>query len=131
MNGSDALDAPLFLQSDEDRLKKEQEERWARTLAWATNIGAKNAHSSDDGCAKLYIGPPRIRLSDRQAAVYAILRDGLWHATSEFLGPKVGGSEGMRRLRELKMKGFRIERRKIKGSSQWEYRLDAGESEMK
>lgn len=122
MNSRDALNAPLFLMSDEERYRAEAEARWRRE---ATRAGltpdrgvavpqnASNGHSSP--------------VSGRCLAVLKVLSDGRYHKTSEFLGPNVGGSEGLRRLRELRAKGFQIERKKIAGRSSWMYRLKKGE----
>lgn len=55
--------------------------------------------------------------------VLDILRDGYWHAISEFHNPQTGSS-GDRRLRELRQKGYNIAKRKREGSAQWEYRLE-------
>lgn len=49
--------------------------------------------------------------------------EGGWVDTMDVCHPDVGGSEGMRRLRELRNDGNSIEKRKKKGSSQWQYRL--------
>lgn len=37
--------------------------------------------------------------------------------------PAVGGTEGLRRLRELRNSGVRIEMKKIEGSSAYQYRI--------
>jgi hypothetical protein len=49
-----------------------------------------------------------------------LLRDHKWHGTLEIIS--VGGTEGMRRLRELDEIGYSIER-SIVGHNRWEYRL--------
>lgn len=68
--------------------------------------------------------PSYVHLGDRQLAVYNILKDGEWHDGPELTHPAVGGSEGLRRLRELREKGYRIEmRRKAKGRTTRQYRL--------
>lgn len=55
--------------------------------------------------------------------VRELLLDGRWHTTSEINNVLVGGSEGTRRLRELRAEGAVIHKRRICGSSQFEYRL--------
>lgn len=49
---------------------------------------------------------------------------GCWVPGSDIAAPDVGGSEGLRRLRELRVGGWPIERRPAPSSSTaWEYRL--------
>jgi len=68
--------------------------------------------------------PSYVHLGDRQLAVYNVLKDGEWHDGPELTHPAVGGSEGLRRLRELRAKGYIIEmRRKAKGRTTRQYRL--------
>ena len=63
-------------------------------------------------------------LGDRQQAVYDVLADGHWHDGPELTHPAAGGSEGLRRLRELRAKGYTIEMRlKAKGKTTRQYRL--------
>jgi hypothetical protein len=51
-------------------------------------------------------------------------RHGEWLPGHVFTQPEVGGSEGLRRLRELRADGWPIERRPSpKSASSWEYRL--------
>ena len=114
MNGKDAINAPLFFQTDEDRLKAEIEARWLEARPRAAVNGETRQKPPQNAMA----GHPT-----RGGRVLAILLDGQWHPTTEFLGPRIGGSEGMRRLRELRRKGFAIEARRRKDSAQWEYRL--------
>lgn len=65
-----------------------------------------------------------VHLGGRQLAVYNVLKDGEWHDGPELTHPEVGGSEGLRRLRELREKGYTIEmRRKAKGRTTRQYRL--------
>jgi hypothetical protein len=65
-----------------------------------------------------------VHLGDRQLAVYNVLKDGEWHDGPELTHPAVGGSEGLRRLRELREKGYRIDmRRKAKGRTTRQYKL--------
>lgn len=59
------------------------------------------------------------------------MSDGRWHPTAQVCHPEIGGSEGTRRLRELRklvrsgeIPGFvDIEKRTREGSTQYEYRL--------
>ena len=59
----------------------------------------------------------------RQDNVRVLLGDGNWHRTSEINGITVGGTEGVRRLRELRAQGCNIQKRRVAGSTQFEYRL--------
>ena len=67
----------------------------------------------------------------RQEQILNLLRQGVWVSTVSLANASVGGSEGMRRLRELRgrvqngeVKGYRdIEKRRKPRSAQWEYRL--------
>lgn len=63
----------------------------------------------------------------RRENVYNLLMsDGGWHTTAEINSVEVGGTEGTRRLRELRARlsgGFVIEKRKAQGSTMWEYRI--------
>jgi hypothetical protein len=58
-------------------------------------------------------------------AVRSYLSDRLneWIPGYELTAPDVGGSEGLRRLRELRADGLPIEGRKKAKSTAWEYRL--------
>ena len=53
--------------------------------------------------------------------VLSLLKDGGWYTTVEI--NNMGGTEGTRRLRELRANGYRIEKRKVAGSTMYEYRL--------
>lgn len=73
---------------------------------------------------------------NRRELVLWLLKDGKWHTTMEINAVDIGGSEGCRRVRELralmragKIPGFRdIARKKSKvgGSTQWEYQVIIG-----
>lgn len=56
--------------------------------------------------------------------------NGEWVSTAELSSKEVGGSEGIRRLRELRADGHNIERRPSpdKATSQWQYRLVENEA---
>lgn len=58
----------------------------------------------------------------RSEEVLKILADNLWHPIYHFHNPQTGSS-GDRRLRELRQKGYPIEKRQVEGSKVWEYRL--------
>lgn len=59
--------------------------------------------------------------------VYNALRSRRWTPGFDLTSPEVGGSEGLRRVRELRAQGFEIKTRRIEGSNAFEYRL-AGRS---
>jgi len=68
----------------------------------------------------------------RRLAVWTLLQDGQWHSTMEVNAKSVGGSEGCRRLRELrrqveagKRPGYAaiVCRKKQDDSTQYEYKL--------
>jgi hypothetical protein len=61
----------------------------------------------------------------RSQLVLAYLGDrmGTWVYGPELANASVGGSEGLRRVRELTDAGWPIERRKRAGRQGWEYRL--------
>jgi hypothetical protein len=72
----------------------------------------------------LHPPPPPQALGKRQRLVLNVLWDGHWHDGPELTHPEVGGSEGLRRLRELREKGYDIEmRKKAKGRTTRQYRL--------
>ena len=64
------------------------------------------------------------RLKTAYKRVLALMSDGNWHDGHEITHPNIGGSEGKRRLREMKAKGYQYEKRR-KESSQgtFQYRL--------
>jgi hypothetical protein len=65
-------------------------------------------------------GTRRREVLDRLRA--AVESDGWVHGT-ELATQACGGSEGLRRLRELEEQGWPIERRPVSGSTVWQYRL--------
>jgi hypothetical protein len=65
----------------------------------------------------------RVTMGERKRFVLAVLKDRLWHRGSELTAPDVGGSEGLRRLRELRAEGHDIEKRRAQDSDEYEYRL--------
>jgi len=68
--------------------------------------------------------PPAGSLSVRQRAVLALLSDGMPHSGPEIASERVGGSEGLRRLRELRDMGFPVEGPfPIPGRDAFAYRL--------
>ena len=75
-------------------------------------------------CDLFEIRPRIVLLEGRRRMVAALLRDMEWHTTAEINAPDVGGSEGTRRLRELRAVGYIIDQRRRENSDQWEYRLN-------
>ena len=61
--------------------------------------------------------------ASRLEIVADLMLDRRWHKTVEIESVSVGGSQGTRRLRELRKKGWAIEKRKVKNSTQYEYRF--------
>lgn len=59
----------------------------------------------------------------RKEAVFNMLRSRRWTPGYELTQPNVGGTEGLRRLRELRSEGFEIKSRPMVGSNAYEYRL--------
>lgn len=57
------------------------------------------------------------------ARVHALLEDRKWHAGHEITHPACGGSEGLRRVRELRQNGAVIEARKRGNGTEREYRM--------
>lgn len=64
-------------------------------------------------------------MSKRRLEVAKYLDDhfGQWVEGHEISNPKIGGSEGRRRARELREYGFKIERERIPGRDEWRYRV--------
>lgn len=54
---------------------------------------------------------------------YLLENFNLWVPGYELTTPEVGGSEGLKRLRELRQKGFKIDGRRMDGADAWEYRM--------
>jgi biotin operon repressor len=72
--------------------------------------------------------PRRLRMPSRNSAkikvaTYLVERVGRWVPGYKLASLEVGGSEGLKRLRELRDEGFKIEKRKMKGSSAYEYKV--------
>lgn len=67
----------------------------------------------------------------RRLLVLKLLKTGGWHRTMDIEAVECGGSQGTRRLRELREEveagkhppWLTIRKRKVKGSTQYEYRL--------
>jgi hypothetical protein len=59
----------------------------------------------------------------RKGAVLKALKPRRWVAGYELTKPAVGGSEGLRRVRELRSDGYEIKMRRIPGKQAYEYRL--------
>lgn len=81
----------------------------------------------------LFGGAPATTMHDRdtdkensaRGRVLALLRANAnaWVRGSRIASPEVGGSEGLRRVRELRAKGWYIEQRRRGDSTEREYRL--------
>jgi hypothetical protein len=54
--------------------------------------------------------------------VYDLMRDGEWH-TAQAIIDASGQREGLRRMRDLRQIGYRIEQHRPDGSREWSYRL--------
>ncbi len=81
---------------------------------------------SQEACLERHIlkkNGRRISLATRRALVRTLLEDGLWHSTADINAPGIGGSEGTRRLRELRKLGLPLEMRKKAGTDMYEYRV--------
>jgi hypothetical protein len=135
MNSRKALDAPEFL------IPKEAEPEYNDWLAdfhrlhdgselWAKVVPDRaSAPLATQQVAPVVLGIEYCHgcgqapcIKTRIGKVLNVLKDGLWHAGHELTGPAAGGSEGLRRLRELKERGYRIEARRIAGRASWEYK---------
>lgn len=67
-----------------------------------------------------------VSIETRRQNVKELLGDGEWHKTGEINSKECGGTEGTRRLRELREErfgGLSIEKRKEEGGDEFEYRL--------
>ena len=62
-----------------------------------------------------------VELGGGRKRVRTLMQDGQWHSAEE-IRQVAEGSEGLRRLRELRKK-FYIEKRRISGSRHFEYRM--------
>jgi|TARA_R110000765_G_scaffold112984_1_gene205228 hypothetical protein len=62
-----------------------------------------------------------VDLRTGRARVRDLLLDGAWHSADK-IRRTAGGSEGLRRLRELRQ-DYLIEKRRISGSRHYEYRM--------
>lgn len=64
------------------------------------------------------------RLTRRERVLaYLVAELGDWVPGYDLTQPGVGGSEGLRRVRELRDGGYRIEHRQMEGGDAYEYRL--------
>lgn len=62
----------------------------------------------------------------RKQKVAKLLRSRRWITGTDLCDPDVGGSEGLRRVRELRADGATIKVRKTEGSNVREYRMTEG-----
>lgn len=66
--------------------------------------------------------PDKKRLKTNREKVKNLMMDNQWHPATEIR--EVGGSEGLRRLRELRKDGYVVTKRRIKeGGGSFEYRV--------
>lgn len=61
-------------------------------------------------------------LTQAQERIRRRMNDGLWHSATEIIGVS-GQREGLRRLRDLRSKGYTIERQRRINSREFYYRL--------
>jgi hypothetical protein len=47
-----------------------------------------------------------VKTKSRKERVYDVLKSRKWTPGYELIGPKTGGSDGLRRLRELRAEGY-------------------------
>lgn len=59
----------------------------------------------------------------RKQLVLEYLKEHNWVRTAELENERVGGTQGTRRVRELRAEGWSIEREPDPNSAQWRYRL--------
>lgn len=59
----------------------------------------------------------------RKERVFSLMRSLRWTPGYRITDPDVGGSEGLRRLRELRDEGYEFKMRKMTNSDAYEYRL--------
>jgi hypothetical protein len=60
--------------------------------------------------------------SDAQQAIIDFMSDGEWYSATSIIEWS-GQREGLRRLRDLRSRGFEVEKMRIKGSRDFFYRL--------
>lgn len=96
----------------------EQPDLWGKTPP-PPIVGSFDPANSHIGAA--LIEPSR---NSKLGAVLAVLRNGDWHSGASLT--EVGGSEGLRRVRELRKRGYFVEARPGKKGTGWEYRLGSG-----
>jgi hypothetical protein len=60
-------------------------------------------------------------LKSQRLKVALLMLDLFWHTRFE-IEKVAGGAEGMRRMRELRQRGWEIEKRRIEGRRAWQYR---------
>jgi biotin operon repressor len=65
----------------------------------------------------------KVDVNTRKGRVLKTLRSRKWTPGYELTQPEVGGTEGLRRVRELRSEGYKIESRRMKDSRAFEYRL--------
>lgn len=90
-------------------------------MNYAQSIGAADAPLTSDDLPQLQAGESR---------VLDLMKDELWHtsdaikaAASDCDGGRA--SEGLRRMRSLRQHGYQIHKRRVPGTRDWEYKLEA------
>ena len=61
-------------------------------------------------------------LTSSKDRVREFMRDGCWHPAQQIIAAS-RTREGLRRMRDLRKEGWDVERRRIKGSHDFEYRI--------
>jgi hypothetical protein len=61
-------------------------------------------------------------LHTQRADVYRLMKDGRWHSAMEILNA-ARGTEGLRRLRELRKYGAEIQKVRVPNQRTWQYRM--------
>lgn len=64
-----------------------------------------------------------MKTATKKEAVRKALRKGRWTPGYELTRPDVGGTEGLRRLRELRAEGLNVQMRRAKHGNYFEYRI--------
>ncbi len=132
MNGKDAMYAPEFDDSIDDiRLSRVNGIPIDPSTPEAFQKGIKKVVDQiiHDNYNTSYDSPSGkiVAIGTRCWHVLEVLRDRMWHPTSNFSNPRTG-TDGTRRIRELRAMGFKIEQRRStamrpdgKKSAQHEY----------
>ena len=95
-----------------------------RSIARDPVTGAAWWDTDDPAASSAAAGRVEPRRGTRKALVLGVLRDRSpeWVPGHVLAAPEVGGSEGLRRARELRAQGWPIDLRPMRSGSSWEYR---------